>query len=98
MTIEEIQERTQDVCARLNALIPCRSQDDIDKMTAIFTEYFDLPIQPKPMIYWDQKVFYDCGFNKDRCTDLLLRTDSLRFDPSDDVEEHPGVVVKYKQP
>lgn len=85
-----------DLCEKLNALIPCKNQKDIDKMTRLLQDMVDFPSQVKPQIYWDREVWMDSGFNDEVCMNMLIKTDKLYFEPSDDVNEHPGVWVKYK--
>ena len=85
-----------DLCEKLNALLPCKSQEDVDKMTALLQDMVDFPSQAKSQIYWDRNVWIDSGFNDEVCMDMLIKTDKLYFEPSDDLTEHPGVWVKYK--
>lgn len=85
-----------DLCEKLNVLIPCKSQDDVNKMTKLLQDMVDFPSQVKPRIYWDREVWIDSGFNDEICMDMLIKTDKLYFEPSDDLTEHPGVWVKYK--
>lgn len=85
-----------DLCERLNSLIPCKNQKDIDKMTELLQDMVDFPSQVKPQIYWDREVWIDSGFNDEICMNMLIKTDKLYFEPSEDITEHPGVWVKYK--
>lgn len=85
-----------DLCEKLNTLIPCKNQKDIDEMTNLLQDMVDFPSQVKPQIYWDREVWMDSGFNDEICMNMLIKTDKLYFEPSDDVNEHPGVWVKYK--
>ena len=93
----ELQEYYVELCNRLNACIPCKTQKDVDTMSALLQEMVDSPPKtPKPQLYWNREVWIDCGFDSEKCTLLLTKTDKLYFEPSDDIEEHPGVVAKYK--
>jgi hypothetical protein len=85
-----------DLCEKLNTLIPCKNQKDIDEMTNLLQDMVDFPSQVKPQIYWDREVWMDSGFNDEICMNMLIKTDKLYFEPSDDINEHPGVWVKYK--
>ena len=85
-----------DLCEKLNTLIPCKNQKDIDEMTNLLQDMVDFPSQVKPQIYWDREVWIDSGFNDEVCMNMLIKTDKLYFEPSDDITEHPGVWVKYK--
>lgn len=85
-----------DLCEKLNVLIPCKNQEDLDKMTSLLQDMVDFPSQPQSQIYWDREVWIDSGFNDDVCMDMLIKTDKLYFEPSDDLTEHPGIWVRYK--
>ena len=85
-----------DLCEKLNTLIPCKNQKYIDEMTNLLQDMVDFPSQVKPQIYWDREVWIDSGFNDEVCMNMLIKTDKLYFEPSDDITEHPGVWVKYK--
>ena len=85
-----------DLCEKLNSIIPCKKQKDIDKMTNLLQDMVDFPSQVKPQIYWDREVWIDSGFNEEVCMNMLIKTDKLYFEPSDDLTEHPGVWVRYK--
>ena len=93
---EKLQEYVEYACARLNALIPCGSQADVDEMNAILAALFSLDTSPKSQMYWDRDVWIDSGFNDDTCVNALVYTDKLCFVPSDDMDEHPGVIVRYR--
>lgn len=85
-----------ELCEQLNVLIPCKTQKDIDTMTKLLQDMVDFPSQVKSQIYWDRNVWIDSGFDDNKCMDLLIKTDKLYFEPSDDLTEHPGVWVRYK--
>ena len=85
-----------DLCEKLNVLIPCKNQKDIDEMTKLLQDMVDFPSQVRPQIYWDREVWMDSGFNEEVCMNMLIKTDKLYFEPSDDITEHPGVWVRYK--
>lgn len=96
LTQKEIQDYFTELCDKLNSCIPCKSQSDVDKMTELLGEMVDFPTNVKPQIYWDREVWIDSGFNDEVCMNMLIKTDKLYFEPSDDITEHPGVWVRYK--
>lgn len=96
LTKKEIQDYFVDLCDKLNSCIPCKSQEDVDKMTSLLEDMTYFPSDFKPQIYWDREVWIDSGFNDEVCMNMLIKTDKLYFEPSDDMSEHPGVAVKYK--
>ena len=96
LTKKEIQDYFVDLCDKLNSCIPCKSQEDVDKMTGLLQDMVNFPSQPTSQIYWDREVWIDSGFNDEVCMNMLIKTDKLYFEPSDDITEHPGVWVRYK--
>lgn len=96
MTEQELKERISKTCDKLNSIIPCKTQQDVNEMTVLLQEVFDLPVKLKPRLYWNREVWMDCGLDTDKCTMMLICTDKLCFEPSDDMQEHPGITVKYK--
>ena len=92
----ELLKYIDNACRRLNTIIPCKSQADVDKMNDIIKEMSSLPLEPKLGMYWHRNVYIDCDCNDQLCRAMLICTDKLRFAPTTDMEEHPGVEVKYK--
>lgn len=96
MTQKDIQDYFTELCEKLNAHIPCKTQKDVDTLTSLLEDMTYFPSTVKPQIYWDREVWIDSGFDDDVCMNMLIKTDKLYFEPSDDMTEHPGVSVKYK--
>lgn len=86
------------ICDKLNAHLPCRSASDAEAVAILIRDRIDSSTAvPKPKIYWDRQVCIDNDYDDERCFNALLFGGKLAFYPSDDVEEHPGVEIKYKQ-
>lgn len=83
------------LCKKINARIPCKTQEDIDEVGRLLEEMVSLPMTPSPKIYWHRQLWIDSGFDDDACTCLLLFSGKLFVEPSDDLTEHPGITVKY---
>lgn len=84
----------QELCDKLNSHLPCKSQEDVDTISNMLKEHFDK--HPKHKIYWSRKVFIDSGFDDEMCFKMLIKRVDMHFVPSEDKEEHPGIVVRYK--
>lgn len=84
----------QAICNELNAHLPCRNQQDVDGLTRLLRENIDA--YPDRGMYWSREIFIDAGFKDETCMQILIHSNKVQFVPSDDPEEHPGVVVQYK--
>ncbi len=84
----------KNLCEKLNACIPCKSQSDVDTLTSLLAQHIDS--DPKQHIYWSKEILLDTGSNEDLCLSLLLKSSDVIFVPSKDQIKHPGVVVRYK--
>lgn len=93
---QEIEQYYVELCNRLNEHLPCKSQADKNAIGGLITEMKESkPNVPMPNVYWDRKVWFDNEFNDEKCWQLLFSSDKLKFVPSDDMEEHPGVTITY---
>lgn len=70
------------------------NQEDVDALTRLLQEHIDS--FPERRIYWSREIYIDAGFDKDKCTLIMIHSDNVVFVPSEDPVEHPGVVVRYK--
>ena len=98
-TIQELWDLYQtikisELCAKLNAHLPCKTQKDIDGLTMMLKENIDEV--PERHIYWSREIFIDAGFKDEQCMNILIHSDNVIFVPSEDPTEHPGIVVRYK--
>ena len=84
------------VCEKLNALIPCKTQEGKDALNAALNE---LVFDAGGDLYWHRDVFLacDCGCDDKKMRSLVTDTELVEFVPSDDPEEHLGVVVRFKE-
>ena len=86
------------ICNKLNKLIPCKTQEDIDKLTSMLEDicaHDDNDLYYN-QLYWDREVYIDCGCNNDNCNKMLIYSDKLMFEPSNDPKYYPGIRVTYK--
>lgn len=79
-------------CKRLNKLIDEKKEGFLNKVNKIMCNIYE----DGGMLYWDREIYVNCGFDDERARNLVRKTDLVMFEPSDDPEEHPGVVVRYK--
>ena len=85
----------QRVCNKVNTLVPCK--DDSDVM-GIIREMMDY--NPRPYnfdVYWNRDLYMRCDFHSDKAWDVFLHTELTEAVVSDDMQEHPGIVIQLKQ-
>ena len=82
----------QEYCDRLNCLIDKKEEGFIDEVNEIIKEIYNLGGE----MYWDRQIYIDCNFDDETMHDLVVSSDKVKFVPSDDEEEHPGIVIRYK--
>lgn len=83
------------ICNKLNKLIPCKTQEDIDNLKSILEDIFEHDDNDLyyNQIYWDRELYIDCGCNFDNCKKMLIYSDKLMFEPSEDPKYHPGIDI-----
>ena len=95
MSKKSIRNQLNKVCKDLNSHLPVKSKEDIDALNDItnkaFTEIENFNL------YFDRDVFIDCGCDGEKVKDLVRKTDKVYFGVSDDIDEHPGAVIRYKE-
>lgn len=84
--------KTKRICNKLNKLIFEKEEGFIDEVNKIIYDLY----QKGGAMYWNREVWIDNNCDDERCKDLVRNTDKVMFVPSDDEEEHPGVVIIYK--
>lgn len=84
---------------KLNKFIPCKCQEDVDNIFKLLEEMTtcDEDEWPKNNLYWDRELYIDCNGDRDKLWDVLIHTDKVHFELSEDKDEHPGVVVRYNK-
>ena len=85
-------EILQSYCDRLNQYLPCKTQEDVDNLADILSEFFENV--EGSALYWSREIYIDSGINTNTCTWILTHRE-CHFVPSDDLEEHLGIMVKY---
>ena len=80
------------LCKQLNALIPIKSEEDRDKLNALIADMRSTGYD----LYWDREVFIKSGCNEEKIREAVLHGNFLKFEPNEDYEEHPGVVVRFQ--
>lgn len=82
------------ICEQLNKLIDEKKDGFIDEVNAIIAKLHE----DGGDMYWDREIFIDCNGDDETMRDLVRKSNKVHFYPSDDYEEHKGVVVRYKKP
>lgn len=82
------------ICEQLNKLIDEKKDGFIDEVNAIIAKLHENGGD----MYWDREIFIDCNGDDETMRDLVRKSNKVHFYPSDDYEEHKGVVVRYKKP
>lgn len=71
-----------------------KSKTDFNTITLLIAEV----IYDGGNIYFDRKVFIDHNFDDEEIwKSLKSKPSKFKFVPSDDPEEHPGVIIKYDE-
>ena len=97
MKRQEYLDSMNALCKQLNALIPIKDEEDRDKLNALIAHMRDSHSeQPHYDLYWDRDVFIKSGCNEDKIREAVLHGDFLQFEPNEDYEEHPGVVIRFQ--
>lgn len=81
------------LCKQINSILPCKSEEDIDRLNKEIYKMYQLDNDAS--IYYDRELYIDCNFNKSKVRELLF-TDKVHFEANEDVEEHVGIVLRYK--
>lgn len=84
----------ESICKHLNSLIDKKEDGFIDVVNAIIAKLY----KDGYAMYWDRDIFIDCNGDDEKMADLVRKSNKVHFYPSDDPEEHQGIVVRYKQP
>lgn len=85
------------LCKKLNALIPIKSEEDRDKLNALIADMCNSRSEyPHYNLYWDREVYIKSGCNDEKIRKAVLHGNFLQFEPNEDYEEHPGVVVRFQ--
>jgi len=99
MTQEEkaYLSRMEALCKQLNSLIPIKNEEDRDKLNALIADMCNSRFEYSHYgLYWDRDVFIKSGCDE-KIREAVLHGDFLKFEPNEEFEEHPGVVVRLKE-
>jgi len=80
----------QDICDRLNSMLPC-SDKDIPEVNDIINDLYKAGGE----LYFSRKIYIDNNFDDDKIHSLI-HTDKIVFVVNEDMDEHPGITYKYK--
>lgn len=97
MKQREYYIKMEELCEKLNSLIPIKNEEDRVKLNALIADMYNNSHEyPHYALYWDREVFIKSGCNEDKIREAVLHGNFLKFEPNEDYEEHPGVVVRFQ--
>lgn len=80
-----------DVCDMLNSYLPA-TNETISNINEIIEEHV---FHKGGELYFGRQLWISCNFDDVEVKDKIY-TDEVIFTPSDDIDEHPGIVLKLK--
>ena len=81
-------------CNEMNKIISENKGNRIDLLNEVMEKVF----AEGGELLWNRDVFISCNGNDKTMRDLVRYSDKVHFEPSDDPQEHPGVVVCFGNP
>lgn len=88
------EEYIKQTCERLNALLPCNTQEKLDSVVAVLEAMF--AEIPGSQIFYKDDILFATGGDTDRITYLLMCDERAAFVPPYDPEKYPGVFLTLK--
>lgn len=82
------------ICNRINNLIPCTDDGEIMKIIHEMQCHNPEPFEFN--IYWNRELYINCNFDSDRAWSLFIHTSLTEAVVSNDLKEHPGIVIRLK--
>lgn len=84
----------QDCCNTMNHIIKENKEDRVGSLNEVMCKVF----QDGGNLYRDRDVFIACNGDDEKMRGLARTSSDVRFGPSDDPQEHLGVVSHYDVP
>lgn len=91
--IEMDTKKTRKYCDELNQIMKENKEDRVNRLNDTMYKV----LHEGGGLYWHREVFIDCNGDRERMSKLVTESDKVHFEPSDDPDEHPGVVVRYNE-
>jgi len=88
------EEFIKQICASLNELLPCDTQEKLDSVVAVLEAMF--AEIPGSQIFYNDDILLAIGGDTDKITYLLMFDDRVTFVPPDDPKKYPGVFLALK--
>ena len=86
------KHKIQKYCNKINSLL---EEKDIKGIVDVINE-MEQTI-PDSGLYWSRDVFIKCGCDSSKSWDIMEKyPNEFICDISDDMDEHPGIVMKFK--
>lgn len=89
-----MKKNYKSVCKKLNKILSERKEGYIDELNKIIDEEV---WAEGGELYFDRDVYlsYDCDSEKVRSV-VREKPEQVQFEPSEDLDEHPGITLRYK--
>ncbi len=89
-----MKDNMESYCKEMNKIISENKSNRIDLLNEVMNKVYSDGGQ----LYWNRDVYIICNGDDKTMKDLVRYSDDVHFEPSDDPQEHPGVVVHYNVP
>lgn len=83
------------LCETLNRHIPIKHEGDRDIINDLINNMMRKVEHSN--LYWDRAVFIFYSGHYEEMREMVLHSGQAEFVPSDDPEEHPGIVVRFRK-
>lgn len=92
-----MKEQLQNYCDKLNEILSM--ERDYDTRYIQFYDTIDEMVEklPETSLYWNRAVYIANGFDFGKVRhNVIQKSEDYICELSDDMDEHPGVVVRFK--
>lgn len=83
----------QKTCDKINKLLDEKKEGFIDEVNKIMEKEV---FQKGGEHYFDRELFIKCGCDDEKVRQLVRESNAVMFVPTEDPEEHPGIVLALK--
>ena len=88
----------QRTCNRINSMLPCKCQEEVNTIWDILKEMENHKKEyPHYATYFNREVYIDFGCDCVKLYKTLFRGNKLHMELTNDMHEHPGLTINYKE-
>ena len=88
-----MKRKLNKICKEINSILPCKDNNDLYKVKEII-EKARKEI-PDFNLYYHRDIYINSGFDQQKMVEISIKSGMCHFEPSDDIEEHIGIIAKY---